>query len=239
MNAPCPICHSATVPHDVIDLNASCEDRNGKVFPLAFVPIYYHLCPSCGHYFAPQMLSWSHEDFKARIYNSDYPLVDPDCTGQRAENNAEAILGFLDGRQVTHLDYGGGNGRLSSILADAGLDSTSYDPFYGQARQDKTFDAITAFEVFEHVPDTHSMLAGLLRMAHDDSMILFSTLLSDGNISPNGRLSWWYAAPRNGHISLFSSSSLIALGKAHGLNLISFSDGMHGFYKNMPSWFPA
>lgn len=239
MNSPCPICHSATVPHDVIDLNASCDDRNGKVFPLAFVPIYYNLCPSCGHYFAPQMLSWSPSDFEREIYNDDYPLVDPDCMGQRAENNADALLGFFGANKLTHLDYGGGNGRLAELLRKAGMDSTSYDPFHGQDKPESSFDVITAFEVFEHVPDPHSMMDGLICLTHDDSMILFSTLLSDGEISPNGRLSWWYAAPRNGHISLFSSSSLKALGKAHGLSLMSFYDGMHGFYKNIPSWFPA
>ena len=240
MTTPCPICYTETVAHDVIDLNASCEDRNGKVFPVAYKPIYYNLCPSCGHYFSPEMmLRWGEEDFSQHIYNADYPLVDPDCVEVRSSNNAEAVINFLNRHRVTHLDYGGGNGRLSSLMRDAGFESQSYDPFYGHEKPDQKFDLITAFEVFEHVPDPHSMLDGLICLTHDDSMILFSTLLSDGEISPNGRLSWWYAAPRNGHISLFSSSSLKALGNAHGLTLISFSDGMHGFYKNIPSWFPA
>jgi hypothetical protein len=33
---------------------------------------------------------------------------------------------------------------------------------------------------------------------------MFSTLLSDGNIKLGQKLTWWYASPRNGHISLFS-----------------------------------
>jgi hypothetical protein len=38
--------------------------------------------------------------------------------------------------------------------------------------------------------------------------VLFSTLLSDGEIVRGRPLRWWYAAPRNGHISLFSAQSL-------------------------------
>ena len=38
--------------------------------------------------------------------------------------------------------------------------------------------------------------------------MLFSTALSDGGLARNQRLRWWYASPRNGHISLFSHRSV-------------------------------
>ena len=57
--------------------------------------------------------------------------------------------------QINHLDYGGGNGLLSNFLSDKGWTSKSYDPFpKSQALIEGlgTFNLITAFEVFEHVP---------------------------------------------------------------------------------------
>ena len=66
---------------------------------------------------------------------------------------------------------------------------------------------------------------------------MFSTLLSDGHIQKNQRLDWWYAAPRNGHISLFSKTSLTHLVEGYGLKLHSFSAGAHLMHgQNIPSW---
>jgi hypothetical protein len=66
--------------------------------------------------------------------------------------------------------------------------------------------------------------------------VLFSTLLSDGNIHPNQRLSWWYASPRNGHISLFSRNALTLLAQSKQFNFGSFNSGFHALYTTVPSW---
>ncbi len=53
---------------------------------------------------------------------------------------------------------GGGNGNLSEKLSAANWQSTSYDPFpNGSVNLSEigTFDLITAFEVFEHVPQVN------------------------------------------------------------------------------------
>jgi 2-polyprenyl-3-methyl-5-hydroxy-6-metoxy-1,4-benzoquinol methylase len=68
--------------------------------------------------------------------------------------------------RVQHLDYGGGNGLLSEALAQQGWESSSYDPFPSNGMAvDKLgkFNFITAFEVFEHVPDIDRLMANLLR----------------------------------------------------------------------------
>ena len=44
-------------------------------------------------------------------------------------------------------------------------------------------------------------------MLTDTGIILISTLLQPGDIDSQG-LAWWYAAPRNAHVSLYSSASL-------------------------------
>jgi len=76
-------------------------------------------------------------------------------------------------------------------------------------------------------------LAGLLKQ---NGLIVFSTLLSDRNILKNQRLTWWYASPRNGHISLFSRKSLAFLTGRYGFNVVSFNVGFHVYLKEIPDW---
>jgi len=233
----CPVCKSGCQWLDVVDFNKSCEELRGKFLPLAGLPVYYAQCGYCGFCFAPEMCGWSLEVFSERVYNHDYPSVDPDYLDARPRANAAMLAKMFTGFPATHLDYGGGNGLLSALLRDVGWASVSYDPFVDRAAVISStgrFDLITAFEVFEHVPDVQALMGNLCSLLAPNGIILFSTLLSDGNIQPNRRLSWWYAAPRNGHISLFSSKSLEILARQNGFNFGSFSKGLHIFFKNSP-----
>jgi SAM-dependent methyltransferase len=238
---PCPVCGGICALLDVVDLNKSCEEANGVFLPLSGVPVYYAQCCGCGFCFAPGLWLWTMREFEENIYNADYVNADPHYAEARPTASA-ADLVSLFGAQATairHLDYGGGHGMLSRLLGEAGWSSMSYDPFV-----DKTldlsaigrFDLITAYEVFEHVPDVGRLMADLTSLLAPDGMVLFSTMLSDGHIAPRQRLDWWYAAPRNGHISLYSRASLELLAAKNGLNLGSFSDVFHVFFKTVPAW---
>jgi hypothetical protein len=70
----------------------------------------------------------------------------------------------------------------------------------------------------------------------DNCIVLFSTLISDGNIKINERIQWWYASPRNGHISLFSKDSLKTISDKYLLNFGSFNEGLHCFFGQVPFW---
>jgi hypothetical protein len=128
---------------------------------------------------------------------------------------------------------------VTECLLRFGWDSTSCDPFADPT--DVTglgkYDLITAFEVFEHVADVAGTLRELATLMADDGLVIFSTMTSDGEIARNRRLTWWYASPRNGHISLFSRRSLtLALGSV-GLKLASFSRGYHAAFRDeLPQW---
>lgn len=240
-NLACPVCGEQCSLFDVVDLNKSCEEMRGKRLHLSGVPVYYARCSGCGFCFAPELYQWSQEEFSRRIYNDQYIQVDPDYLEVRPQANAKMLQSMFPTLPalVRHLDYGGGNGLLSRTLGEAGWNSTSYDPFVntgvdiGQLGQ---FDLITVFEVFEHVPDVLGLMANLKSALVPNGLILFSTLLSDGNIHPSQRLGWWYASPRNGHISLFSRKSLTLLAKTSGLKLGHFSDGFHVFLNEAPAW---
>jgi hypothetical protein len=237
----CPVCSTATVMHDVVDFNKSCEEARQLFLPLSGRPIYYHRCPGCAFVLAPEFSTWTDQDFQQHIYNEHYIDIDPDYVSKRPLHNADFVRQlFPDAQQaIRHLDYGGGSGLLSDTLRAQGWDSTSYDPFPRNEQQITTlgkFGLITAFEVFEHVPDVTELMNNITSLMDEESLVIFSTLLSDGNIQPNSRLTWWYASPRNGHISLFSKQSLILLAEQRGMQFGSFGPGVHCFFKRLPAW---
>jgi SAM-dependent methyltransferase len=240
-NLLCPVCHGGCALLDVVDFNKSCEELRGRFFALSGQPIYYALCGQCGFCFAPAIAAWTLEEFAAKIYNDGYALVDPDYSEARPKANAAHLTALLGERAgaIRHLDYGGGNGLLSQYLRQENWQSLTYDPFVDgpvDMGQLGKFDLITAFEVFEHVPDPRQLMANLRALLAPDGVILFSTLVSDDHILPNKRLGWWYASPRNGHISLFSKRSLAVLAQQYAVNFGSFSAGFHVFFTTVPPW---
>lgn len=237
----CPVCRGVSSLLDVVDFNKSCEEGNGNFLPLSGYPVYYAICNQCGFTFTPEMMQWTLGQFEQDVYNADYIKVDPDYLQNRPKANAETLISAFGDRAhlFSHLDYGGGNGLLSQHLREAQFTSASYDPFVNPETAIDTlgtFDLITAFEVFEHVPDVQQLMRNLVKLRASNGLVLFSTLLSDGNIHPKQRLGWWYASPRNGHISLFSRHSLFILAEQYGLKFGSFAEDLHVFYTSVPAW---
>lgn len=240
-NLCCPVCNNVCSLLDVVDFNKSCEEANDRYLPLAGIPVYYARCGHCGFCFAPELMSWGWEQFEAKIYNAEYVSVDPDFIKIRPHENASTLHSIFGDQAhlFKHLDYGGGSGLLSKLLSQLNWQSTSGDPFMDRQldmAQLGKFDLITAFEVFEHVPDVQQLMSNLHSLLAPNGIVLFSTSLSDGNIHPKKRLDWWYASPRNGHISLFSMQSLAILAQAKGFTFGSFSSELHVFFTNVPPW---
>ena len=237
----CPVCNGTCSILDAVDFNKSCEEARGKFLSPAGIPITYVRCDNCAFCFAPEISNWPIEEFERRIYNDEYVLVDPDYIEDRPKTSAQSLIAMFGERTraIKHLDYGGGSGLLSRLLGEAGWQSISYDPFVNRdtdIRQLGNFDLITVFEVFEHVPDVHTLMSNLRSLLSPNGIILFSTLLSDGNIHSKQKLSWWYASPRNGHISLFSRKSLSILAQQNEFSFGSFSAGFHYFCTDVPGW---
>ena len=226
----CPVCQSACQWLDSMDCNRACLLE----LPPSGVMVSYWRCSSCGFCFTPEICAWSESEFSRSIYNEEYVRLDPDALELRPRNHADFLDACFGNEkvQIRHLDYGGGEGMLAGILQAAGWNSTSWDPFFNrqQTLEDLgQFNLISAFEVFEHVPDVNRLMAQLDRLLSDSGMIVFSTLLSDGNIRAGEKIDWWYVGPRNGHISLFSQASLRRLGERFGFILESHSENLHVF----------
>lgn len=237
----CDACGGKALLHDVVDFAKCCEEPKGTRLPISGVPIYYARCTRCGFTFAPEMYEWDLEQFAARVYNDEYVKVDPDYVSARPASNARQLIAMLAerSRTIRHLDFGGGTGLLSEMLRDAGWNSLSYDPFVD--RSVKTgelgaFDLVTAFEVFEHVPDVRRLVGELSSLLREDAVVLFTTLVSERELRPDMRITWWYASPRNGHISLFTRDALFYVADRVGLSFASFNDGFHAFWRGKPAW---
>lgn len=239
----CPVCGGKCLLYDIVDKNKSCAEIYGVHLPPSGMLIPYCRCVECGFVFAPTIAKWGLAEFEEHIYNEDYVLVDPEYVEERPRRSASLLQDmFRDGNlPIKHLDYGGGNGRLSEMLRQRGWHSESYDPFVDrdtQVSQLGKYNLITAIEVFEHVPSPQQLMSALSSLVADDGIIFFTTLLSDGEILPQGQLGWWYASPRNGHISLYSRASLMVLAKRYGFVFGSFheNEGYHCMWRNIPPW---
>jgi SAM-dependent methyltransferase len=232
----CKICRGPSPLFGVVDFHKSCIEAQGRRLTLSGCPIYYRRCQQCAFTFTDAFDAWSPEAFRQHIYNDDYLTVDPDFIEVRPSGNAAVVSStfqlFKDSMQI--LDYGGGVGLFAQRLRDHGFSAETYDPFsnFNQIPS-VSFDLITCFEVMEHVPWPTETVATIVSLLKEQGAILFSTLLQPDNFAAVG-LSWWYAAPRNGHVSLYSRQSLAHLFAPHGMRVASFSEGLHIAYKQVP-----
>ena len=210
---------------DVVDFNKSVAFYP---FGPAGVVVPYYRCADCGFLFTPFCDSWSQEDFAHIVYNDDYALIDPDYLGGRAEQIAERIaprlVGFEDARI---LDYGAGHGAFARSMAERGFPHVvSYDPFSIPSRPDGRFDIVTCVEVMEHSPTPRATLEDMQSFLRPEGCILLGETLQPDDID-RVRGSWWYIAPRNGHVSTFADRTLVAL--AERLGLVFHRGDLHVF----------
>lgn len=229
---------------DVVDFNTCCHAEHSLRLGKSGMPVYYAQCKHCQFCYAPALHAWPPELLAQHVYNADYALLDPDYLESRPHTSAQQLLTLLPQwahTKHTHLDYGGGQGLLAQLMQNHGWNSTSYDPFASPSNTkalDTRYDLLTAIEVLEHVQNLDLLRHILQRNLAPDGLLVFTTLLSDQRIIPGERLSWWYASPRNGHISLFSQKSLSHFLLSAGFaGYVSLTDNWHIAYRpQWPTW---
>jgi SAM-dependent methyltransferase len=237
--AVCKCCGSPTSLYGVVDFHKNCNIHQHKVLDVSGIPIYYYRCPQCGFLFTTAFDHFAQEDFHRHVYNADYLLVDPDYRESRPRGNAALICQLfptIKPRRI--LDYGSGEGLLAEVLRGTGLfEVDSFDPFVPQraARPPHRYDCIVSFEVLEHSTDPVQTMADMNSFLTNDGLILLSTLLQPADIDQQG-LNWWYAGPRNGHVSLFSRASLLKLVQPFEFTHAWFNDNLHVLFRRVPAF---
>jgi Methyltransferase domain len=219
---PCKICGSASTLYGVVDFNKSCEEANGIRLPLCGVPIYYRRCANCEFVFTDAFDGWSDEQFKAHIYNDGYAAVDPDYQAARPRNNADLV------KQL----WGPHKAQTDGFPV-----AVTYDPMVpAYARiPERKFELVTCFETLEHLPDPAGGIARLLDCVAEPGLVHISTYAQPADFGKVG-VNWWYVAPRNGHVSIFSRKALALAFGRHGYKTVSVSDNLHFAFRTLPSF---
>jgi SAM-dependent methyltransferase len=238
MASGCKICGGQASLFGVVDFNRSCEDWREVFFPLSGVPVYYRRCAECKFLFTDAFDDWSVEKFKTHIYNDEYKLIDPEYESARARSNADAVARLWGAikTETRVLDYGGGNGAFCAALRDAGFPvAVTFDPLVPEhaTPPEGRFDLVTSFETFEHLPDPAAGIASIVEFMAEPGIVFFTTSLQPDDIERQ-RLNWWYAAPRNGHVSLFSREALRRAWSRHGYKVATLANSIHFAFRTLP-----
>lgn len=217
---PCKLCQGHTRVFDLVDANKATIAADCYAFGLSGVGVVFLRCDGCGFVFSTDFDDWTAEDFARHIYNDDYIQVDPEDLSRRPTQIAGTVARLLgDRKDLRILDYGSGAGVFVEAMRAAGHANThGYDPYSSPQRPEGVFDLITCFEVVEHSvrpAETFSDIAGFLRPG---GIALVQTGLQPADIGTI-RGSWWYIAPRNGHLSIFSLPAMSAAARGAGLAL--------------------
>jgi hypothetical protein len=226
----CKICDGRASLFDVVDFSKACH---ADLYPsgLSAIPVMYWQCDRCQFLFTDFFDGFTSEQWQRYVYNDDYAKVDPDYEVNRPHSNASMLSTFLAGlkNSLVCLDFGGGNGLTAELMRRDGWAFDCYDPFgHTDTSPDRIgrYNFCSAIEVFEHSPDPVGSLRAIVeKTSPGQLMIVIFTELTDGVVSNQSRLSWWYAAPRNGHISLYSRKSLQILGSIFGLEMATIRGG--------------
>ena len=240
---PCKICGADALPFGAVDFHRTCEEVNGRSLPPAGIPVHYRRCSACGFLFTDAFDDWTRADFKTHIYNDSYLAIDPEYSVLRPARTARALAKAFDkdkGR-LRVLDYGGGDGTTARLLLRAGFRAAeTYDaltPPYDRLPEGR-FDVVSCIETLEHLPDPMAGIAEICRLVEEPGIAIFATLVQPADIERQ-RTNWWYLAPRNGHISLFSRHALALAFERSGFRVHSLSDGEHAAFRRVPDFASA
>jgi hypothetical protein len=228
---PCKICGGDSHLFDVVDFAKFCDQSDYYSFGLSGIPVYYRKCQDCELIFTAAFDHLDKQGFSELVYNSDYVKFDPDYVEKRPSQNADFLADFLGPikASVRGLDYGSGNGLTAAILSERGWSFSACDPISNPVAVSESFgnfNVISAIEVFEHIPFPVSGMEDLLSYAADDCLLIIGTLATDNQVT-GSRLDWWYAGPRNGHITLHSKASLRLLFNRYGFSYYSPNNSLH------------
>ncbi len=193
--------------------------------------VQYYRCTDTG-FIQTETPYWLEEAYSSAISALDVGYVSRNfwmstCT--------EKIIERCFAKEGHFLDYGGGYGMFVRLMRDKGLDFVRYDPHCQnlfaiyfdapeQALNTLSFELVTAFEVFEHLPEP---LVELERMFRASNSILFSTELQPDE-PLNSVNDWWYFVPEAGqHVSFYTLEALHRMASSFDAKLYSNGKNLH------------
>ena len=211
---PCPIC--GTKRH-----------KTHQALLLNRLPVSYWMCPACD-FWGTDEPTWLDEAYSSAIASTDTGLVSRNLT--LARRVPPLLARMTTPSRATYVDWAGGYGLFVRLMRDRGFNFLWQDDYADNIlaepnrfdEDQTTIAAVTAFEVFEHVPDPLEFVRRVLRETQSPTLI-FTTTLHDVTYQPD----WWYLSPETGqHISFYSLRTLGRLAQELGLKVRSHA-GLH------------
>ncbi len=179
--------------------------------------VKYFKCTYCDYLFTEQPY-WLEEAYKSPINISDTGIMSRNIYFSKI---VSSIIYFCFDKNSEFLDYAGGYGIFTRLMRDIGFDFYWHDEFaknllsrgFEMKNNSKKFELITAFEVFEHLPNPAEEIQKMRKLS--DS-ILFSTVTLPSSVPEKN---WWYYAFEHGqHISFYSEKTLKLIAEKFGMN---------------------
>jgi hypothetical protein len=222
---PLPVAVATPQGHEVCKVCRDPATPHGRARVRSKYEAVFLRCNRCGFISIANPI-WLPEAYASPINVSD--------TGYVARNlwSAERVRMIVElSRDPAgkFLDYAAGYGLLVRLMRDIGYDFRWADEYcenlFARCFEEPqplagTFEAITAFEVLEHLVDPMQTLAELARLS--SCLIVSTDLVPEPAPAPT---EWWYYGLEHGqHVSFYSSSSLRVI--AERLNLHLSTDGV-------------
>ncbi|NOT77558.1 MAG: class I SAM-dependent methyltransferase [Bacteriovoracaceae bacterium] len=191
--------------------------------------VKYYQCPKC-QYVMTEEPYWIEEAYSKSINLSD--------TGYLVRNlllsNFVSILLFLTySKASSFLDFAGGYGVFVRLMRDKGFNFYWIDKYTTNLfavnfewKEGKHVEAITAFEVFEHLVTPKEEIAELFKSAK--TLIISTDLYQDKAPGKN----WEYLGFDHGqHIGFYNKKTLAYVASQHNMRVYSYG-GIHVFTRD-------
>ncbi|MCX8079409.1 MAG: glycosyltransferase [Geminocystis sp.] len=190
--------------------------------------VKYYQCSNCG-FVQTENPYWLEEAYSEAIAASDIGLLYRN--NFLAEIAARLIFNYFN-HEGKFLDYGGGYGVFVRLMRDRGFDFYWYDKFCRNLFatgfelsdcQDKKFEMVTAFEVFEHFNNPLGEMENILQ--YSQNILISTQLLPKNNPKPD---EWWYYAPHEGqHVGIYTRKALEIMARKYNLKLYTDGESLH------------